>query len=67
MFDFFKPIIDFFTFIVDMIKSLISMVQMAVTTFTSLFGMLPVQISVPAATLIIICVLYKILGRENQS
>jgi len=67
MFGFFQPVIDFFTFIVDMVKTLISMVGMAITTFTSLFAMLPAAISIPAGTLIVICVLYKILGRENQS
>jgi hypothetical protein len=67
MFDFFKPIIDFFRFIVDMILSLIDMVKMAITVFTELFKMLPPQISISAGLLVIVCVLYKILGRENQS
>lgn len=63
MFDFFKPIIDFFGFIVDAIKMLISMVQMGLSTFTTLFSMVPTQISVPAGILLVVCVLYKVLGR----
>jgi len=66
MFGFFQPVLDFFAFIVDMVKTLISMVTMAIGTFTALFAMLPAAISVPAGTLIAICVLYKILGRESQ-
>lgn len=67
MFDFLKPIVDFFGFIVDSIKQLISMAGMAIDLFTSLFSLLPTYISVPAGVLVTVCVLYKILGRENQS
>ena len=65
MFDFFKPVIEFLIFIIDGIKMLITMVSMALTTFTSLFSLVPAAISVPAALLIVVCVLYKILGRES--
>ena len=65
MFDIFQPIIAFVAFIIDSIKSLISIVGMAVNTFTELFAMLPPVISVPAGLLLLVCVLYKILGRES--
>ena len=65
MFDIFKPVIDFLEFIVNGIQTLITMVGMALSTFTSLFALLPVQVSVPAGVLLVVCVLYKILGRES--
>lgn len=67
MFDFFQPVMDFFEFIVNMLKTLINMVVMAVTTFTTLLSFLPTEISVCGGILIVVCVVYKILGRENQS
>ena len=53
-----KPIIDwitgFFGFIVDM--------------FAALFDLLyELMFTIPVGVLIVVCVLYKILGRENQS
>lgn len=62
-----SAIVSLVSFIVDAIKQLISMVGMAVNTFTSLFSLLPPAISVSAGVLVTVCVIYKILGRENQS
>lgn len=64
---FLKPVIDLIVWLVDMIKTLIGLVTMAVNVFTSLIGMLPAEIAISAGMLILVCVIYKILGRENQS
>ena len=60
-------LVDFIKFITDMLEMLISMVGMALSVFTSLFAMVPPEISVPAGVLLAVCIIYKILGRENQS
>lgn len=60
-------IIEFFQFIIDMVKQLISLVGMAFNVMTSLLSMVPPVISGSMGVLITICIIYKILGRENQS
>lgn len=60
-------VVKFIKFIVDMVKALISLVKMAVNVFTTLFSFLPPQITSIALMLLVVCLLYKILGRENQS
>lgn len=60
-------IIGFFQFIIDMVMTLIELVQMGVSTLTTVFSFLPPVITTSAVVLITVCVIYKILGRENQS
>jgi len=67
MFDFFKPIIDFFNFIVSSILQLVSLVRTGYSIMVFLFGMLPSVVTITAMSLVAVCVIYKILGRENQS
>ena len=67
MFQIFQPIIDFVQFIVNSILNLILMVGVAVSFMMGLIGLIPVQIQAVFIALVIVCVLFKILGRENQS
>lgn len=60
-------IIGFFQFIIDMVKSLISLVQSVISLFRAFTSFLPLPIQASFVVLIIVCVLYKVLGRENQS
>lgn len=65
---------DFFLFIADLIKTVFELLEnvlniliAAVSFLVKVIGSFPVFITVPVGALIIVCVLYKILGRENQS
>lgn len=65
---------DFFLFIADLIKTVFELLEnvlniliAAVSFLINVIGSFPVFITVPVGALIIVCVLYKILGRENQS
>lgn len=73
-----KPIIDwitgFFGFIVDMFAALFDllyelvMVLVAAVVFVGLVvAAMPLMFTIPVGVLIVVCVLYKILGREAQS
>ena len=73
-----KPIIDwitgFFGFIVDMLAALFDllyelvMVLVAAVVFVGrVVAAMPLMFTIPVGVLIVVCVLYKILGRENQS
>lgn len=54
-------------FIIALIGALIDMLVKAVSFLVSLIGSLPVFLTVSAGALIVVCVLYKILGRESSS
>lgn len=73
-----KPIIDwitgFFGFIVDMFSALFDLIYQLIMVLVScvsfigrVIASLPLMFTVPVGILIVVCVLYKILGRENQS
>lgn len=62
-----QGIVDFFVFVVEMLGQLVELVGMGIETLTSLIAMLPPAVSISAGVLITVCVLYKVLGRENQS
>ena len=54
-------------FIISLIGSLIDMLIKSVTFLVSVIGSLPLFLTVSAGALIVVCVLYKILGRESSS
>lgn len=65
--DFFLFIGEIIVFIIAFIGAFIDMLVKAIHFLTSTIGALPTVLSVSAGVLIIICVLYKILGRESSS
>lgn len=48
------------------IYSLITVLVKCVAFMGTVIGHLPLYISIPVGVLVIVCVLYKILGREGQ-
>lgn len=62
-----KAVINFLQMIFDWIQMVIDMTKTAFDIFVSLFSMLPWQVNTAAIVLLVVCVLYKILGRESQS
>lgn len=74
MLDIFNAIGDFFTTIYNIINFIFNGLKLLFTLLTSgiqfLFNVvatLPVPFIAGATALIVVCVLYKVLGRENQS
>lgn len=65
--DFFIFLGRIIIFIVSLIWSVIEILISAVSFLGKVVSALPIWLSVPAGVLIVVCVLYKILGRENQS
>lgn len=65
--DFFIFVGRIIIFIVSLIWSVIEILISAVAFLGKVIASLPVWLSVPAGVLIVVCVLYKILGRETQS
>ena len=64
--DFFLFICNIIVFIFDLIWSIITVLIGAVEFMTSVISSLPVVITVSMSALVIICVLYKVLGRESS-
>lgn len=65
--DFFIFLGRIIIFVVSLIWSVIEILISAVAFLGKVVVSLPAWISIPAGVLIVVCVLYKILGRENQS
>lgn len=65
--DFFVFLGRIIIFVVSLIWSVIEILISAVAFLGDVVASLPLWLSVPAGVLIVVCVLYKILGRENQS
>lgn len=65
--DFFIFLGRIIIFIISLIWSVIEILISAVSFLGKIVASLPIWLSVPAGALIVVCVLYKILGRENQS
>ncbi len=65
--DFFIFLGRIIIFVVSLIWSVIEILISAVAFLGKVVSSLPVWLSIPAGVLIVVCVLYKILGRENQS
>ena len=64
---FFATIGTIFEFIFKAVKMLIDLLVSGISFLGSLIGMLPAPFVAGAFILVFVCVLYKILGRENQS
>lgn len=64
---------DFFTFVITLFKtlgeiviSLVTVLGKCVTFLTGIIGALPPLFTVSCGVLIVVCVLYKVLGREGK-
>lgn len=65
--NFFQFILDFFRSIGNLLSSLVRILGICVNYLKNVLSILPTWIYVIVAVLIIVCVLYKILGREGNS
>ncbi len=65
--DFFSMIGQVFEFLFKGLLMLFNLLFSGLRILMSLVGLLPTPFTVGAVALVIVCVLYKILGRENQS
>ncbi len=65
--NFFQFILDFFRSIGNLLSSLVRILGICVNYLRNVLSILPTWIYVIVAVLIIVCVLYKILGREGNS
>lgn len=65
--DFFLFIGEIIVFIIAFIGAFIDMLFESVQFLASVIGALPTVLSVGAGVLTIVCVLYKVLGRESSS
>ena len=65
--DFFSFIGDVVTFVFNLIMSLIGVLAAAAQWLFDVVTSLPLILIVPVTALIVISILYKVLGRENQS
>jgi len=65
--DFFVTIFEIINFIFSALVMLFKLLISAISFFGDLIGMLPPVFLYGAMALLIVCILYKILGRENQS
>lgn len=60
-------VVDLFKFVFDFLYTLILILISCVSFLGKIIGALPTFITVAALALIVVAVLYKVLGRENQS
>lgn len=65
--NFFQFILDFFRSIGNLLSSLVRILGLCVNYLRNVLSILPTWMYVIVAVLIIVCVLYKILGREGNS
>lgn len=65
--DFFIFVGQLLIFLISLFGALVDMLVKAVAFLVSAIGSLPVLFTVSAGALIVVCVLYKILGRESSS
>ena len=65
--DFFATIIGIIEFIFNGLKMMIDLLKNGLTFLINLLGKLPSFMVAGAIALVVVCVLYKVLGRENQS
>jgi hypothetical protein len=62
----FDTFFDIIRGIGSVLYSLITVLGKCVSFMGTVIGHLPLYVSVPVGFLVIVCVLYKILGREGQ-
>lgn len=65
--DFFLFIGGILVFVFDLIMSIVDLLVACASFLGNLLLSLPTVVQVGGSALIIVCVLYKILGRESQS
>ena len=65
--NFFQFILDFFRSIGNLLSSLVRILGLCVNYLRNVLSILPTWMYVIVAVLVIVCVLYKILGREGNS
>lgn len=64
--DFFSLIIDIFEFIFKALIMLFNLLYQGLRILLNVITILPTPLLVGASALIVICILYKILGRESN-
>lgn len=67
IYNFFQFILDFFRSIGNLLSSLVRILGICVNYLRNVLSILPTWMYVIVAVLVIVCVLYKILGREGNS
>ena len=65
--DFFSMIGQIFEFIFKDLLMLFNLLVNCLQILMSLVNLLPTPFVVGAVALVVVCILYKVLGRENQS
>lgn len=65
--DFFSMIGQIFEFIFKALLMLFNLLVNGLKILMSLVNLLPTPFVVGAVALVVVCILYKVLGRENQS
>ncbi len=65
--DFFSMIGQIFEFIFKALLMLFNLLVNGLQILMSLVNLLPTPFVVGAVALVVVCILYKVLGRENQS
>ncbi len=65
--DFFATIISIINFVFTALGMLFNLLKEGITFLVSLVSALPAPFVAAAIGLIVVCVIYKVLGRENQS
>lgn len=65
--DFFSMIGQIFEFIFKALFMLFNLLVNGLQILMSLVNLLPTPFVVGAVALVVVCILYKVLGRENQS
>lgn len=65
--DFFAMIGQIFAFIFKSLLMLFNLLFSGIKILISLVSLLPAPFVVGAVALVVVCVLFKVLGRENQS
>lgn len=65
--DFFSTIFDLISFLFKGLIVLFQLLTQGISYLGQLLGLLPPAFIAAGAVLVVVCVLYKVLGRENQS
>lgn len=65
--DFFSTIFSLIAFLFKGLIMLFKLLTKGLELLISLLGILPAPFLIAGTLLVVVCVLYKVLGRENQS
>lgn len=65
--NFFSFVTSYFEFVIKMYIFLFKLLSSGINILINLVNLLPLPFVMGSVALILVCVVYKILGRENQS